>query len=351
MALENPIKGRGSSDNPVNRFEGHYTDYDLDEISGEKPSQKTHLLNDDTKTILSHNTSPDIPFNVGLNPYRGCEHGCAYCYARPYHEYLGFSPGLDFETKIMVKRDAATLLKKELRDPKWEPQVIAMSGVTDIYQPIERDLEITRACLKVLAEFRNPVGLITKNHLITRDIDILSEMAQFDIVHTTLSITTLDKELGRLMEPRTSSPYRRLKAIEKLAEAGIPVGVNVAPVIPGLTDFETSDILRSAADAGAAYANYILLRLPYKVKDLFMNWLEQHYPERKQKVSNRLKDMREGKLYDSNWGDRMSGKGNYSDQIKKQFDIQIQRYGLEKVRPPLPTHHFVKSQGTQLPLF
>ena len=349
--LQNPIKGRGASDNPVNRFEGHYVDYELDEETGEKPSQKTQLIKDDTKEIIAWNKSPDIPFDAGLNPYRGCEHGCIYCYARPYHEYLGFSVGLDFESKIMVKYNAPELLRKTLRSPKWEPQVIAMSGITDVYQPIERKLEITRRCLEVLAEYRNPVGIITKNHLVTRDIDYLKELAEYSCVRVTLSVTSLNKKLTEVMEPRTSRPQRRLQAIETLAEAGIPVGVNVAPIVPGLTDHECADILRSAADAGATSAGYIILRLPYKVKDLFVDWLEQNFPDRKEKIKNRLFDMRGGKLYQADWGKRMRGDGNFAKQIRDIFEIQTKKLGLSQKASPLTTEHFIRIAGEQLDLF
>lgn len=349
--IQNPIKGRGSSDNPINRFEGHYVDYELDEESGEKPSQKTQLFKDDTKNIISFNKSPDIPFDAGLNPYRGCEHGCIYCYARPYHEYLGFSVGLDFETKIIVKYDAPELLRKTLMSPKWKPQVIAMSGITDIYQPLERKLEISRRCLEVLAEFRNPVGIITKNHLVTRDIDHLKELVEHNCIRVMISITSMDKKLTEIMEPRTSRPARRFLAIEKLAEAGIPVGVNVAPIIPGLTDHECADILKSAADAGASRAGYTILRLPYKVKDIFVDWLEQHFPDRKEKIQNRLLDMRGGKLYNAEFGNRMKGEGIYSKQIKDVFQIQTQKLGLNKHRYKMTTDNFIKSSGEQLDLF
>jgi DNA repair photolyase len=349
--LQNRIKGRGSSDNPVNRFEGNYIDYDLDDESGEKPHPKTTFLTDHTKEIISYNKSPDIPFSAGLNVYRGCEHGCIYCYARPFHEYLGFSVGLDFETKIMVKHKAPELLKKTLRSTKWKPQVIAMSGITDCYQPIERSLLLTRKCLEVLAEFRNPVGIITKNHLITRDIDILKELNEFDCVSTTISVTSLDKKITEVMEPRTSRPYRRLKAIEKLAKAGIPVGVNVAPIIPGLTDHECADILKSAADAGATRASFIIVRLPFKVKDLFQDWLEQNFPDRKEKVLNKIRDMRGGKLYEAEFGKRMRGNGNYSTQIKDLFNTQAKRLGLNEDQRTLTTEHFKKTSGDQLQLF
>lgn len=349
--LQKQKRGRGASDNPINRFEGHYVDYELDEQTGEKPSQKTQIFKDDTKSIISFNKSPDISFDAGLNPYRGCEHGCIYCYARPYHEYLGFSVGVDFETKIIVKYDAPELLRKTLMSPKWNPQVIAMSGITDIYQPLERKLEISRRCLEVLAEFRNPVGIITKNSLITRDIDHLKKLADYNCVRTTISITSLDKSLTEIMEPRTSRPYKRLKAIEMLAEAGIPVGVNVAPIIPGLTDHECSDILRSAKDAGASYAGYIILRLPYKVKDIFLDWLEQYFPDRKDKIKNRLFDMRGGKLYEADWGKRMKGDGNFSKQIKDIFEIQTKRLGLNESKTKMTTDYFIRSSGDQLDLF
>ncbi len=349
--LHQNIKGRGSSDNPVNRFEGNYIDYNLDEETGEKPNPKTKLIRDHTKEIISYNTSPDIPFNAGLNVYRGCEHGCIYCYARPFHEYLGFSVGLDFETKIMVKYKAPELLRKTFNSSKWDPQVIAMSGITDCYQPIERKLLITRKCLEVLAEFRNPVGIITKNHLITRDIDLLKELNEYNCVSTTISVTSLDNKITEVMEPRTSRPYRRLKAIEKLANAGIPVGVNVAPIIPGLTDHECADILKSAADAGATRASFIIVRLPFKVKDLFEEWLQQNFPDRKDKVLNKIKDMRGGKLYEAEFGKRMRGEGNFAEQIRDLFKVQTKRLGLNNDHIKLTTEHFIRSTGKQLQLF
>lgn len=349
--LQNPLRGRGASDNPVNRFEGNYIDYDLDEETGEKPAPKTQLISDDTKSVITYNKSEDIAFNASINPYRGCEHGCIYCYARPYHEYLGYSSGLDFESKIVVKYDAPELLKKELSSQKWKPQVIAMSGVTDVYQPIERGLELTRGCLEVLAEFRNPVGLITKNHLITRDIDVLCELNDFNCVSVLISVTTLDTDLAGVMEPRTSRPNRRLEAIRKLADAGIPVGVMVAPIIPGLTDHECANILEKASAAGASFASYTVLRLPYKVKDLFTDWLEQHYPQRKKKVLHKIMDIRDGKLNSYEWKTRMKGKGNFSKQIADLFAVQTKKLGLNEKKRRLTTEHFVRSTGSQLTLF
>lgn len=256
-----PIKGRGTASNPRNRFERLEYQPDPEAIDLGEPASRTDLLRDPTRSIIARNSSPDVPFEASVNPYRGCEHGCVYCYARPFHEYLGFSAGLDFETKILVKQDAPKLLSRELSSPRWEPQVIAMSGVTDPYQPAERRLRITRGCLDVLAEFRNPVGIITKNHLVTRDIDVLGELAQHDAAAVMVSVTTLDNDLQRVMEPRTSIPARRLAAIEALASVNIPVGVMVAPVIPGLTDHEMPRILAAAAAAGATRAGYVLLRL------------------------------------------------------------------------------------------
>ena len=348
---EIPIRGRGSSDNPVNRFEGYYTDYELDEESGQKPSPETKYYPDHSDTVIATNDSPDIPFDKSINPYRGCEHGCVYCYARPTHEYLGFSAGLDFESRIMVKQRAPELLRARLASPDWEPEVLVMSGVTDPYQPVERELEITRRCLEVLAEFLNPVGIITKNHLVTRDIDLLKTLAEHRAACVTLSITTLDRELARTMEPRTSRPQRRLEAIEELAAHGIPAGVNVAPIIPGLTDHECPKILEAAAEAGASYAGYTLIRLPHGVKELFPKWLEQHFPERKDKVLNRIKDMRGGKLNDPRFGNRMRGEGNFARQIRHMFHLHADRYGLSNNEIQLRTGSFRPGPGSQLGLF
>ncbi len=274
------------------------------------------------------------------------------CYARPTHEYMGLSAGLDFETKILVKENAPTLLRKELSSPRWKPQTIAMSGVTDPYQPAERRLRITRGCLEVLAAFRNPVAVITKNHLVTRDIDLLADLASHRAAAVSLSITTLDRKLQRIMEPRTAVPERRLDAIRKLAEAGIPVGVNVAPVIPGLTDHEMPGILEAAARAGATRAGWIMLRLPHGVKDLFEIWLEQHFPDRKDKVLNRLRELRGGRLYDSTFGDRMRGHGPFAKQVARMFEIGCRRHGLNREHRALSTAAFRRpSPGGQMGLF
>ena len=352
MSVErNPLRGRGSSDNPENRFESTHIEYDLDEETGEKPGRETKLYADETKNIISTNNSPDIPFGASINPYRGCEHGCIYCYARPTHEFLGFSAGLDFESRIMVKYNAPEKLRKKMRSPNWDPETIVMSGVTDPYQPIERKLQITRGCLQVLAECRNPVSIITKNYLVTRDIDYLKELAAHRAARVTLSVTTLDRDLARAMEPRTSQPGRRLQAIEKLADAGIPVGVNVAPIIPGLTDHECVKILEAARDAGATHAGYTIVRLPYGVKDLFADWLEQHFPDRRKKVLNKIRDMRGGELNDSTFGKRFRGEGNFAKQIKDLFSVHCKRLGFEQTKQPLSTAAFKSASGKQMDLF
>ena len=288
MQVEQLISAhRGAAENPPNRFEKIHLEpdedwnpeADEDDGQGGRPrGPRTQFFKDHSQTVISRNDSPDVGFQASLNPYRGCEHGCIYCYARPFHEYLGFSAGLDFESKIMVKEDAPELLRQELSSPKWQPQVIFMSGVTDCYQPVERKLKLTRRCLEVLAEFRNPVFIVTKNQLVTRDVDLLSELARHHAVGVFLSITTLDTELRKVMEPRTSPPAARLAAIRELAAAGIPVGVNVAPIIPGLTDHEMPAILKAAAEAGATSAGYTVVRLPYAVAPLFEKWLDNTFP-------------------------------------------------------------------------
>ncbi|MFA5552575.1 MAG: PA0069 family radical SAM protein, partial [Trueperaceae bacterium] len=290
-ANQRPHHGRGSNRDPVNRFTELVVELDEAELTADDLRVRTRYLDDTSKSVISTNTSPDIGFGASLNPYRGCEHGCSYCYARPTHEYLGLSAGLDFERVILVKRHAAQLLEAELRKPSWQPQTLMLSGVTDPYQPAERRLGITRACLQVLARFRNPVGLITKNALVARDLDVLTELAAWGGVRVTLSVTTLDEELRAKLEPRTSTAANRLAAIEKLAGAGVPVGVNVAPILPGLTDSEAPRILKAAADAGASHASFTLLRLPGQVTQLFEEWLDLHAPLRKQRVLNRTREV------------------------------------------------------------
>ena len=344
------MKSRGATANPPNRFDLIEIEPDPDIDPTELPQPKTQIFKDTSKSLISYNTSPDIPFEASINPYRGCEHGCVYCYARPTHEYFGLSAGLDFETKIFVKESAPELLRRELSSPKWRPQVIALSGNTDSYQPLEKSLKLTRRCLQVLAEFRNPASLITKNRLITRDLDCLTELADHEAVSAYISITSLDPKLCAAMEPRTSRPEGRLKAIQTLAEAGIPVGVLVAPVIPGLTDEEIPAILERAAEHGAQFAGYIALRLPHAVKELFERWLHDHFPEKLGKVLNRVRDMRGGDLNDPEFGKRMRGEGRYAEQIGDMFDIARRRNGLKPGGPDLSTEAFVKTHGEQLSL-
>ena len=347
---ENPqsrtaIHGRGASWSPANRFEKLHVDLtdvdvvDEDPDAEEKPRRPTQYFDDNTKTIIAHNQSPDVGFETSINPYRGCEHGCIYCFARPTHEYLGFSAGLDFESRIMVKRDAPRLLEAELSSPKWKPQLLMMSGVTDCYQPIERKLKITRGCLEVLAKFRNPVGILTKNRLVTRDIDILSELAKHRAVVVNLSVTSLDVTLQQILEPRTSAPNARLDAVAQLRAAGIPVGVMVAPVIPGINDHEIPTIVEACGKAGAQFAGHVLLRLPWAVAPLFEHWLEEHFPERKAKVLDRVRAFRGGKLYDSRWRKRQIGEGIFAEQISNLFDVACRRAGMNE-RPKLSTSAF-----------
>ncbi|HEU0054973.1 MAG TPA: PA0069 family radical SAM protein [Longimicrobium sp.] len=337
------LRGRGTAENPANRFvqQELVPDGDwLDALDEEEPAPRTVFLRDTTRTVIARNDSPDVGFEASVNPYRGCEHGCIYCFARPTHEYFGLSAGLDFETRIFVKEDAPELLRRELAGPRWSPQLIAMSGVTDCYQPVERRLRLTRGCLEVLAEFRNPVSIITKNHLVTRDVDILGEMAAWNGSVVNVSVTSLDESLQRVMEPRTSTPRRRLAAIETLARAGVPVRVLVAPVVPGLTDHEVPAILRAVADAGARGASFIPLRLPWGVKDLFEGWLETHFPDRKDKVLNRVRAIRGGKLNDPEFGSRMEGDGIFAEQMRALFTAAAKRVGLDGELPPLSTGHF-----------
>lgn len=352
-------RGRGTVENPQNRFEKLSIEPDpgeWEEIARIDPDfapqrPRTEYLRDDSQSIISTNQSPDIGFTHSLNPYRGCEHGCAYCYARPYHEYLGFNAGLDFETRIMVKERAAELLERRLAAKSWKPTPLAMSGVTDCYQPLEKKLEITRSCLEVLAAFRNPVGIVTKNALVTRDIDFLGELAGFDASVVVLSITTLDPELCGILEPRASRPAARLEALRKLSKAGIPVGVSVAPIIPGLNEHEIPAILTAAADHGATFASGTVLRLPYAVKDVFSAWLDQFLPERKDLILGRVRELRGGNLNDSDFGTRMRGSGPLADQIEQLLAVSKRRSGFDAIRKPLSTAAFRRRLPGQPELF
>ena len=342
-----PLKGRGSAENPTSRFERlHYA------ADGEEPPlPKTELLRDPSRGILSFNQSPDIAFDVSLNPYRGCEHGCIYCYARPTHEYLGFSAGLDFETKILVKERAPELLRRALSAPGWKPQTVALGAATDPYQPAERALKITRGCLAVFAEFRNPVALVTKSALVRRDVDLLADLAADRAAAVRVSITTLDAGLHRMLEPRASAPRRRLAAVEALAKAGVPVGVMVAPVIPAINDHEIPAIIESAKSAGASSASHIMLRLPHGVKELFEAWLARHFPDRRRKVLSRLRSVRGGKLYDSTYGSRMRGSGPFAEQVQALFDLACRRAGIDGPEAELSTSAFRNAACRQISLF
>jgi DNA repair photolyase len=353
-------KGRGAHINPANRFEQTHIEADYEQLEHDEEffaalgRPPTEYLPDASQTIVATNDSPDIPFNYSVNPYRGCAHGCAYCYARPTHEYLGLSAGLDFETKILVKHNAAKLLRAFLARAAWQPEPITFSGVTDCYQPAERQFRLTRGCLEVAVEARQPVGIITKNALICRDLDLLRELAQYGCVQANLSITTLDAELARALEPRTSSPAGRLRAVETLAAAGIPVRVMVAPIIPGLNDHEIPAVLAAVAAAGAGHASYTLLRLPWTVRPVFLDWLERSAPLSRSKIEALVRSTRDGALNGSKFGERMRGTGPIAAQIKQLFKTFAKKYGLDGGLPAFDCSHFrrpEKDSGPQKMLF
>ena len=357
MKPKTPNTGRGVRYNPPNRFEpiaaGRVEDELAEYFIDPEPDRSilTKFYSDHTKSILTKNDSPDIPFTVSLNPYRGCEHGCIYCYARPTHEYLGFSSGLDFETKIIVKHDAHVLLERQFRNRNWKPQVVMLSGDTDCYQPIERKLGITRRCLEVFLQYRNPISIVTKNALIQRDVDILQELAALDLVLVTISITSLNHDLIRTMEPRTSVPAKRLETIEVLANAGIPVGVNACPIIPALNDEEIPSILREAAGRGARYAGYTIVRLPHAVKDLFVEWLKRELPDRAVAILSRIRSVRSGELTCSDFGKRMNGEGQVAKTIEQLFQSGCRRYRLNESKALLSTKSFLSPHCSQMEIF
>jgi DNA repair photolyase len=332
------VRGRGTGDMAKGRFESVEVRYE----EGEEIQVPTQIFPDKSRSIISTHQSPDIGVEATLNPYRGCEHGCIYCYARPTHEYLGMSAGLDFETKIFVKYDAPELLRAEFMKKSWEPKTITLSGITDCYQPLERELKLTRGCLEVCEAFGNPAVIITKNALVTRDLDILSNMARRNLIHVCVSITSLDAELIRKLEPRTSTPSRRLWAVRQLHEAGVPVSVNVAPVIPGLTDHEILPIVSAAAEAGARNVHYTIVRLPYGVKDLFQAWVAEHYPHRAGRILNRIRSVRGGALNSAQFGSRMKGEGIFADQIRQMVHQARQKNGLPRSSPPLTVVYFCR---------
>jgi DNA repair photolyase len=345
-------RSRGAISNPANRFESLAYENDADGTDDFEPSPvRTEFYRDATQSVLTRNNSPDVSFDVSLNPYRGCEHGCVYCFARPTHEFLGFSSGLDFESRIVVKENAPELLRKELAKRSYRPEPIALSPNTDCYQPIERKLKLTRRCLEVFAEFRNPVGIVTKNALVTRDLDLLCELARYDAVNVFISVTTLDPELRRILEPRTSPPAARLRAIRELSEAGIPTGVLVAPIIPAINDHEIPKLVAAAGEAGATSAGYVLLRLPHSVAPMFEEWLGEHFPDRKEKVLNQVRSMRSGELYESEYGKRMTGNGIHAEKIAQLFEIAVRKAKLNGRRHELCTAHFRRPPGNQMELF
>ncbi|RWB07823.1 MAG: PA0069 family radical SAM protein [Mesorhizobium sp.] len=336
-------RGRSAGINPSGRFEPvsrHVFDDGWNSLE-ELPPFKTEVQVEKPRTIVTRNESPDISFDRSINPYRGCEHGCVYCFARPTHSFMGLSPGLDFESKLFAKPDAARLLDKELSKDGYQPRTIAIGTNTDPYQPIEKQYRIMREILEVLEARGHPVGIVTKSALVTRDLDILSRMAERGLAKVALSVTTLDRMLARTMEPRASTPTKRLEAIRQLSDAGIPASVMVAPIIPGLTDQEMERILDSARAAGAREAGYVLLRLPLEVAPIFKDWLLRHYPDRYRHVMSLIRSMRDGKDYDSEWGKRMKGSGPYAWQIGRRFEIAAKRLGLNAERRSLRTDQFV----------
>jgi len=354
--------GRGAVSNPEGRFESvraQPVDDGWGSLDEELPPLETIVRPQVSRTIISRNKSPDVPFDQSINPYQGCEHGCIYCYARPSHGYLNLSPGLDFETRLFYKPDAANLLEKELAAPGYRCSPITIGANTDPYQPIEREYRITRSLLEVLSRHRHPVSIITKSALIERDVDLLAEMAQHNLALALVSVTTLSNDLKRTLEPRTASPAARLRAIRTLSSAGVPVGVMVAPVIPVLTDSELEKILEAAAAAGASSAGYVLLRLPHEVKDLFREWLQQHEPLKAAHVLNRMQAMRSGRDYDSRWGVRQRGEGEYAELLNLRFKVACTRYGLKTgerfvhdtsaFKPPAATAQSGPQQAGQQP--
>ncbi|WP_233152183.1 PA0069 family radical SAM protein [Marinibacterium profundimaris] len=347
-------RGRGAASNAAGRFDlARQEEHDGWDIPEDRPSFVTEVREEVPKSVITYNRSPDLPFDRSINPYRGCEHGCIYCFARPSHAYLGLSPGLDFETRLVARPQAPEVLRRELRAKGYKVATLAIGTNTDPYQPIERDREITRACLQVLRDFRHPVGIVTKGTLVERDIDILAPMAEQGLVRVGISVTTLDDDLSRRMEPRVPLPRRRLAAIRRLAEAGIPVRVMVSPVVPGLTDQEVDAIVAAAAEAGADAASWIMLRLPREVSPLWQDWLAEHEPGRAAKVMARLREMHGGRDYDPRWGHRMRGEGEYAEIVGKRFKAACRRAGLRERTAGLRTDLFKipPMPGDQLSLF
>ena len=349
------IRGRGVATNTPGRFEQFETVECDDGWEGDDdlPPLRTEVSTETARSLITYNRSPDLPFDRSLNPYRGCEHGCVYCFARPTHAYLGLSAGLDFETRLIARPNAPEVLRKELSTKSYKVATIALGTNTDPYQPIEKIHQITRACLSVLSDFRHPVGIVTKGALIERDLDILVQMARDGLVRVGISLTTLDADLSRRMEPRAPSPKRRLSLIRNLTEAGVPVRVMTSPVIPGLTDHELESLLEAGREAGADAASWIMLRLPREVSGLWQDWLRDHEPARAEKIMSKLRDMHGGRDYDPRWGHRMRGEGEYAALIAKRFSLAVKRLGLATRTPPLRCDLFQRPAqvGDQLALF
>jgi DNA repair photolyase len=355
VANTKKLKGRGTA----NKADARYLEFEREVFHDDwdKPVEEenfqTTVMEEQARTIITRNSSPDVPFELSINPYRGCEHGCNYCYARPSHAYLDLSPGIDFETKLFAKINAAELLHRELAKPTYVCKPIAMGTNTDPYQPIEREYKITRSIIEVLNECQHPLTIVTKSRLIQRDIDLLAELAKKELVQVFISVTSLDAELAQKLEPRASAPYRRVETIQTLSDAGIPVGIMFAPVIPCINDTEMEHILETSVDAGAETAGYVMLRLPYEVRELFREWLSVHMPLKKQHVMSMINDIREGKDYDANYHSRMRGAGVYASMIRKRFEHGCKILGLNRQRHELRTDIFQAPilPGTQQSLF
>jgi DNA repair photolyase len=358
------MKGRGAVSNRPGRYELGERPLEDDgwtppaalascDPDGEPPPLATRVALDSSRTIMAHNQSPDVPFDRSINTYRGCEHGCIYCFARPTHAYLGLSPGLDFESRLFAKADAAKLLAKELRKPGYTPDVLALGAVTDVYQPIERQYRITRGVLKVLSNFNHPVGITTKSARVVDDIDLIADMAKRRLVMVSISVTSLDRELARKLEPRASTPTNRLEAIRSLSESGVPVAVSVAPIIPAITDHEIESIIAAAAEAGARWVNWTLLRLPLEIKELFIEWLLAHFPGKAKHAISLISQCHGGIAYRSEWGKRMRGEGPYADMIRLRVEAAARRHGLDKREYDLDRTRFAvpKEPDRQIELF
>ncbi|MDU8926822.1 PA0069 family radical SAM protein [Alisedimentitalea sp. MJ-SS2] len=348
-------RGRGAVSNAAGRYEvqRHEAVSDGWEIEPERPKFETHVAVEWARSLITYNRSPDLPFDRSINPYRGCEHGCIYCFARPSHAYLGLSPGLDFETRLVAKANAPDLLRVELSKPHYRVAPLAIGTNTDPYQPIEKERKLMRACLKVLRDFKHPVAIVTKGTMVERDLDILVPMAREGLVRVGVSVTTLDDTLARRMEPRVPGPQRRLRTIRRLVQAGVPVRLMASPIVPGLSDHEIEAILQAGAEAGADAASWIMLRLPREVSPLWREWLDEHYPQRAARVMARLREMHGGKDYDARWGHRMRGEGHYAEMIAHRFDLAAARLGLSRAQPELRRDLFrvPPRVGDQLRLF